>query len=399
MALDATEILARLVAIPSVNPMGRDVSGPPFFEGRLTDHLETVLGEMGLTVERQPVHPGRENLIARLDGPRSPEDGGELLLLDAHQDTVPTDGMTIEPFSPEIRDGRLYGRGSCDTKGGMAAAVAAISRLAEERPPGMPSVLMVFSVNEEYGFTGARAAADLCLGAAPGRIVPRRPDAAVVIEPTGLEVVVAHKGMVRWRCSTRGRAVHSSRPEAGENAIYRMAGVLQSIEGYARNVVGSLAAHPICGPATLSVGTIRGGVSVNTVPDRCTIELDRRLPPSEDPDEARQGLIDHLEAVLGSDYPIEHEPPYLVGLPLSDEDNAAAAERLAKAVREVTGECRQTGVPYGTDAPHFAAAGIPTVVFGPGRLVQAHTDDEWIELGEVERAAEIFYRFCAGGGG
>jgi len=397
VALDVTEILARLVAIPSVNPMGRDVAGPPFFEDRLTDHLEALLGEMGLAVERQPVHPGRENLIARLDGTLPPEDGGELLLLDSHQDTVPVEGMTIEPFAPRIRDGRLYGRGSCDTKGGMAAAIAAVARLVDERPPAMPSVLMVFSVNEEYGFTGARAAAELCLGAAPDRIVPRRPDAAVVVEPTGLGVVVAHKGMVRWRCSTCGQAAHSSQPEAGQNAIYRMARVLQSIEGYARDVVGSLATHPICGPATLSVGTIRGGVSVNTVPDRCTIEIDRRLPPGEDPDEARQRLIDHLAETGGPELPIEHEPPYLVGLPLSDQHNAAAAERLGKAVREVTGECRRSGVPYGTDAPDFAAAGIPTVVFGPGRLAQAHTEDEWIALGEVEQAAEIFYRFCAGG--
>jgi len=396
--LDVTETLARLVAIPSVNPMGRDVSGPPFLESRLTDHLEVLLGDLGLTVERQPVHPGRENLIARLDGPNSPENGGELLLLDSHQDTVPVDGMTIEPFTPEIRDGRLYGRGACDTKGGMAAAVAALARLTADRPPGMPTVLMAFTVNEEYGFTGARAAAELCRSAGPGSIIPRLPDAAVVLEPTGLEVVVAHKGMVRWRCSTRGRAAHSSRPEAGENAIYRMAPVLSAIEEYARDVVGSLAGHPLCGPATLSVGTIRGGVSVNTVPDRCTIELDRRLPPGEDPDAARQRLIDHLAAVLGPDHPIEHEPPYLVGLPLSDEHNTGAAERLGRAVRAVTGECRRTGVPYGTDAADFAAAGIPTVVFGPGHLAQAHTVDEWIALSQVEQAAEILYRFCAGGG-
>jgi acetylornithine deacetylase/succinyl-diaminopimelate desuccinylase family protein len=393
-----TEILAHLVAIPSVNPMGRDVAGPPFLESRLTDHLETLLRSFGLAVERQPVHPGRENLVGRLDGAISPDEGGEVLLLDAHQDTVPVEGMTIEPFKPEIRDGRLYGRGACDTKGGMAAAIVAIARLAEDRPQGMPTVLMAFTVNEECGFTGARAAAELCRSAGPGSIVPRRPDGAVVLEPTGLEVVVAHKGMVRWRCSTRGRAAHSSQPEAGQNAIYRMAGVLQAIEGYARDMAGSLAGHPICGPATLSVGTIRGGVSVNTVPDRCTIELDRRLPPGEDPDEARQGLIDHLTRVLGSDFPIEHEPPYLVGLPLSDEHNAMAAERLARAVRAVTRQCRQTGVPYGTDAADFAAAGVPTVVFGPGHLAQAHTVDEWIALSEVEQAAEILYRFCAGGG-
>jgi len=398
LSTHVTEILARLVAIPSVNPMGRDVSGPPFFENRLTDHLELLLGEMGLSVERQPVQPGRENLIARLDGPVAPEDGGQVVLFDAHQDTVPVDGMTIQPFEPEIRDGRLYGRGSCDTKGGMAAAIAALARLAEDRPPRMPTILLVCSVNEEYGFTGARAAAELCRNAAPGRIVPRCPDAALVTEPTGLDVVVAHKGMVRWRCSTPGRAAHSAQPEAGENAIYRMGHVLQSIERYARDVVGSSATHPICGPATLSVGTIHGGASVNTVPDRCTIEIDRRLPPGEDPDVARKRLIDYLAGGDGPDMPIEHEPAYLVGLPLSDEHNAAVAERLAGVVRAAVGQCHITGVPYGTDAAEFAAVGIPTAVFGPGRLAQAHTEDEWIALGEVEQAAEIFYRFCAGGG-
>ena len=148
MELDPVETLAQLVAIPSVNPMGRPVSGPPFYEDRLTEHLEKAFRRLGLSVERQPVAPGRENLVARLEGEVPPEQGGRVILLDAHQDTVPVDGMTIEPFTPAVRQRRLYGRGSCDAKGGMAAMLAAVARLADQRPPGMPTILFSCTVNE-----------------------------------------------------------------------------------------------------------------------------------------------------------------------------------------------------------------------------------------------------------
>ena len=392
MQLDPVETLAQLVAIPSVNPMGRSVCGPPFFEDRLTEHLEGVLRRLGLAVERQQVAPGRENLIARLEGDVPPERGGPLILLDAHQDTVPVEGMTIEPFSPAIRDGRLYGRGACDAKGGMAAMLAAVARLADQRPPAMPTVLLSCTVNEEYGFSGAEALTRLWTGRSSG-IVSRQPDVAVVAEPTGLEVVVAHKGVVRWKCHTTGRAVHSAEPQSGENAVYRMAHVLAAIERYAREVVGGMASHPLCGPATLSVGTVHGGLSVNTVPDRCTIEIDRRLPPGEQPEEARRRLIDYLAGAVEPGSPPQHDPPFMEGLALSDEANRPLAERLSAVVREVVGGCRQVGVPYATNAAFFAAAGVPSVVFGPGRLEQAHTQNEWLPLSQLQQAAEVYYRF------
>jgi len=393
VAVDLTETLRRLVSIPSVNPMGRDVSGEIYLETRLTDFLARLFASLGLQVHRQTVSPGRDNLWARLDGAVPPEQGGRLVLFDSHQDTVPVDGMMIDPFAAEVRDGRVYGRGACDTKGGMAAVIAAVARLVDERPAGMPTVVVACTVNEEYGFTGAEAAAGLCADPTDS-IIPKRPDAAIVTEPTGLDVVVAHKGMIRWKCHACGRAAHSAQPDQGDSAIYRMGHALVAIERYAAGEVKKSAAHPLCGPVTLSVGTICGGVSVNTVPDRCTIEIDRRIPPGEDPDAARQALIEHLkkEALL-RDW-LEHDPAYLVGLAMSDELNGPLAERLASAAAQVTGDCRRIGVPYGTDAAWFAARGIPTVVFGPGRLEQAHTDDEWIELAEVEQAAEIFYRFC-----
>ena len=279
MILDPIEVLERLVAIPSVNPMGRQSTDPIFGEARLTDYLEKTLQQAGLATHRQAVTSGRENLLARLDGQRASGNGGRVILLDAHQDTVPVDGMTIPPFEPRQREGRLYGRGACDTKGGMAAIIAAVSRLAHQRPRPMPTIIVSCTVNEENGFDGAKRLTQAWTDG--GGFIPRKPDAALIAEPTGLDVVVAHKGVIRWKCHTRGRAGHSSRPVAGNNAIYAMARVVTALEQYAAGLDAPAAVHPLCGPGTLSVGTIHGGVGINTVPDRCTIEIDFRPPPGD----------------------------------------------------------------------------------------------------------------------
>jgi len=390
--LDPVEILCQLVATSSVNPMGGHDTDAPFLETRLTDHLERLAARLGLRVERQRLAGNRENLIARLDGSIPPERGGPVVLFDAHQDTVPVEGMTIDPFTPEVREGRLYGRGSCDTKGGMAAMLTALARLAELRPASRPTVLMCCTVDEEHGFSGARALTELWTGR-QGGIIPRRPDAAVIAEPTDLNVVLAHKGVVRWKCHTVGRACHSARPEARENAIYRMAEALVAIQRYARQVVAGTRFHPLCGGATLSVGTIHGGTSVNTVPDRCTIEIDRRLPPGESPEEARRELVEYLRRATEPAFSVQHDPPSMQGPALSDEFNGLLAEELVQAARAVTGGCRKVGVAYATNAAFYSATGVPSVVFGPGRLEQAHTNDEWLPLDQLHQAAEIYYRF------
>jgi len=392
--IDPIQTLCQLVAIPSVNPMGLSCDGDRLGEARLTDHLETLFRSLGIPLQRQPVHPGRDNILASVVGHVPPEAGGRLVLFSVHQDTVPGAGMTIPPWTPRIHENRLYGRGACDVKGGMAAMLAAIARLHQERPAAMPTIVLACTVNEEFGFTGAAALPRLW---EPGvsKLLPRRPDAAVVAEPTSLQVVVAHKGVVRWRCHARGRAAHSAQPEAGENAIYRMARALVAIERYQKEVVGPLGFHPLCGGATLSVGTIVGGVSVNTVPDRCTIEIDRRLAGREEPGVAQSHLIEYLQRECDAAAWLEHEPPLMSGLPLDNDANGPLAERLASAACEVAGQSRQVGVPYATDAAVLAAAGIPAVVFGPGSIAQAHTADEWIDLDEVHQAAEIYYRFAA----
>ena len=389
--MDLIQTLSKLVSIPSVNPMGGPGRGPEYGESRLTDYLQSLLKELGIEVARFPVEAGRDNLIARLDGHVPPARGGRVLLFAAHQDTVPVEGMTIEPFAAKVSGGRLYGRGACDVKGGMAAMLTALARLARQRPAGMPTVVLGLTVNEECGFTGAKALVKLWTER-PGGILPCKPHAAIVAEPTGLQVVVAHKGVVRWRTHTTGRAAHSSRPEAGQNAIYRMARIVQALERYHLEVLGKRPPHALCGPATLSVGTIRGGASVNTVPDRCTIEIDRRLMPQECTQEAYQEAVDFLAKETPMVPPPIHDPPFMLGSPLSDVENRGLADRLASAARPVICECRQIGVPYATDAAFFAAGGVPSVVFGPGSIEQAHTADEWIALDQLEQAAEIYYR-------
>lgn len=387
--MDLVRTLSELIAIPSVNPMGRPLSGPEFYEYRVTDYLENFFRDLQLPYIRQHVEPLRENIIARLDG-ASPD--GPILLFEAHQDTVPCDGMIIDPFRPDVREGRIFGRGSCDIKGGMTAMLGALARLAQERPAGLPTIVMACTVNEEHGYTGAIELEKAWLG--PNPFVARRPDLAIVAEPTDLDVVVAHKGTVRWHCRTLGRAVHSSKPHLGDNAIYRMARVVLALEQFAREIGAQIPAHRLCGQVTLSVGTIRGGVSVNTVPDKCDIEIDRRLLPGEDGLTARTGVIDYLASALGSDYPIEHDPPYICSRGLSDDHNGELGKHLSAVAARVRGTCQQVGVAYGTDAAQIAAFGVPAVVFGPGSIEQAHTADEWLALPELEKASEVLYQFA-----
>lgn len=393
MSSDVVEILRQLVAIPSVNPMGRPLEGPTYCESALTDHLDRLLQGLGLATWRQPVSPGRENLVARLEGHISPERGGPLIVWDAHQDTVPVDNMTIDPWKPEIRDGRLYGRGSCDIKGGMAAMIAALARLAEEPQHARPTIVLTCTVDEEYQFLGIDALASKGLSD-PNGLIGRRPDAAIIAEPTGLDVIVAHKGVVRWQCHTSGRAAHSSAPDAGENAIYPMARIVAALEHYQRHVVAGLASHPKLGECTFNVGIVRGGSSINIVPDRCTIEAEVRFPPGVSPDRARQHMIDYLAGLPDLNASPQHDPPYMQGRAMPDDANGPLADRLAQVSREVSGAGQLRTVPYGTNGSFFAAAGIPSVVFGPGSIEQAHTKDEWIAIDQLHLAVEILVRFA-----
>lgn len=397
MSLDVLETLCDLVRIPSVNPMGRNLTGDEYYEHRVTAYLEERFKALKLPYERHTVSPLRDNILCRLDGSPTPENGGKILMLEAHQDTVPTFGMTIPPFEPERIDDRIYGRGSCDIKGGLAAMLTAFTRLAKDRKKKRPTVILACTVNEEHGFTGATHLAKMFSrveGHPTSNLLPRAPDMCIVAEPTLLNVVTAHKGMARWRCHTSGRAGHSSQPHLGDNAIYHMAHVLQALELYARDVVPHLAEHPLCGRPTLSVGLISGGLSVNTIPDHCTVEIDRRILPENDPQQAWQHAVDYINAVIPAGTPVVHDSPFMFTRGLPDAANGDLAAALSEAAQGCEAPGAIVGVPYGTDAPHYAAAGAPSVVFGPGSIEQAHTADEWVATEQVERAAEVYYQFA-----
>ncbi len=381
------ELLKKLISIPSQNPMGRDVSGPEFLEGRMSDFLEDYFRSLGVRYERTEIAPGRANVIACYESPGAKR----TVLLDAHEDTVPVDGMTIPPYTPTVSDGKIYGRGSCDIKGGMAAMLTAFSRLVKEKPAGAANVVMSCACDEEHTQIGI-AAFCKSWNVGDANLLKRRPDVALVAEPTSLDAVVAHRGATRWRIVTHGRACHSSEPRNGVNAIYRMARIVRELEEYAEFVRTQTPPHRLCGPSTLSVGRITGGQSVNVVPDRCEIEIDRRCTPGED----SLQVMPQLEAWLRPrvDFDFEMQPPWIVSRALSDEHNGPLAEELLSSVAEVAGPHQKIGVPYGTHASTISAHGVPSVVFGPGSILQAHTKDEWLPIDELELSAEIYYRFC-----
>jgi acetylornithine deacetylase/succinyl-diaminopimelate desuccinylase family protein len=376
---DLARLLSDLVAIPSVNPMGRSLAGPEFLESRLTSYLEDWLARLRVRLERQPVAPDRDNLLAWYDNPAS----GRRLLFDVHQDTVPVGGMTIPPFVPRIERGRLYGRGSCDVKGSMAAMLLAFARLVHEQPRGAASVLLACTVDEEFTHRGSSrlSAMDHSAGL------------AIVAEPTSLDIVHCHKGVLRWKIRTAGVACHSSTPELGENAIYRMGRVLEALEKYAATLQQK-APHEILGVPTISVGRIEGGESVNVIPDWCEIEVDRRLIPGEVPAVALQDAREWLSTQLPEVIRIEFSDPGVQMPPLP----SLALDwlpPLSVAIEKATGRRPAfRGVPFGTDAGPLSATGTPCIVFGPGDIAQAHTKDEWIDLDQVAQAAEAYFQIA-----
>lgn len=228
--VETTRLLRDLVSIPSINPMGRALQGPEIHETRITAYLEEFFRGLGVRFLRQNVAPGRDNILAI----HEPPGATATLILEAHQDTVPTDGMTIDPFGARVENGRLYGRGACDIKGGMAAMLTAFARCVHDNRPGGNRLIMLCAVDEEHTFLGIQKfVTEGLYRSYPGRVW------AVVAEPTLLRIVKAHKGVARWHVFTSGRSCHSSRPEQGINAIYHMAALLPAVHAMPRSCRGS----------------------------------------------------------------------------------------------------------------------------------------------------------------
>jgi len=374
-SMDALRTLKDLIAIPSINPM-RANSGEAA-ERAATDFLESWLRREQIDCERQPVADGRENLIGVVQATagRSAADG---LLLNSHIDTVPAANMAIAPFDPVLKDGRIFGRGSCDAKASIAAMLAALVAHAQ-RPERPRPVLFLATVDEEFSFAGSR------------RFIERSwpVSAAVVGEPTELTNVIAHKGVVRWRLQVRGVSAHGAMPELGRNAIYDGARLAVLLEQYAAQLARQ-AGHSLLKHPTLNVGRVTGGQAVNMVPDWCEFEIDRRVLPGETAAEALQDCDDWLRKRLdGLDFTLQD--PFLDDPALETSSDSTIARALQNAQQLVLGAPSPcVGAHYGTDGSKLAAAGIETVVCGPGNIAQAHTKSEFVEAKQVNLAVKLY---------
>ena len=366
--------LADLVRINTVNP----VYGDGGSEANLLPLLREFFRSRGIPMKEQEVFPGRSNLVAVLQGKTR-----RRLVLEAHMDTVSIRNMTIPPFEPLIRDGRLYGRGSVDDKAGLAAMMHAVASIKADGITPTCEVWLAAVVDEEFTYRGV---VTLCEGL--------QAEAAIVAEPTGLRAVVASKGVLRLRIVTKGKAAHSAVPHRGINAITHMARIVLALEE--ENTRLARQSHPMLGSPTVSVGVIQGGVQVNLVPDYCAAEIDRRLLPGESAIDVIahfQAMLDRIKNTHPTFEAFLEEPPLLVDEALSTPAHAAVVQCVQQVLSDLGINDQTCGVPFGSDASKFSRAQIPAIIFGPGSIDQAHAENEYVELEQVEQAARFYRQF------
>ena len=365
------KLLRELISLPSVNPAFLPPNDANAGERRVAEFLASTAAAAGLTVEFLKALPQRSNLLVTLT-PR-----GEVrrrVLLAPHLDTV---NCSPDQFVPRKTAGRLYGRGACDTKGSVAAMMSALCEVARHgRRPANTEILFVGLVDEENNQCGSRALAASEFKA----------DLAIVGEPTQLRLVTAHKGSLWMRFETKGKSAHGALPELGRNAVHEMSKIVDLLEtDYAADL--KRRRHALLGRATVNVGVIQGGTQPNIVPDQCSILVDRRTLPGETEQSVRdeiQRLLRRarLQAICADDKaapcrPLETDPT----LPL-------VADCL-----KILGQRQPGGVHYFSDAAVLSEGGIPSVLFGPGDIAQAHTADEWVEVAQLEKAKDFFVTF------
>jgi acetylornithine deacetylase len=358
-------LAAELVSVNSVNPT---FGGPAHGETEVATRIAAFCRDLGLDVELQEVLPGRHNVIARLRrGPDLPT-----LAIEGHVDTV---GSTaLDAFEPRVADGRLHGRGACDTKGGIASALHALEGLMAIDDLDV-NIEFIGAVDEEATYRGVLG----YLATQPAV------DAAIVIEPTSLVPVIAHAGVLRGLLRTQGAAAHSATPELGRNAITLMTEAIAEIDDWVASIAPP--PHALCGPTSFSVTTIHGGTGINVIPEECVAEFDWRLHPAVDPESVLARLRSRIAEVAG----LELADVVLNFQGLDTAPGAAIVRACQDACEAVTGSREVTGTRGGTDASKFSReAGIPSVVLGPGSIAQAHTVDEWVDIEELARGAEIY---------
>lgn len=373
---DALALAQALVRVDSRNP-ALVADGPG--EHDAATLLAAVLRAWGFRVEIQDVRPGRPNVLARIGPP-----GARVLMFNGHLDVVSTEGMTHSPFGAEIRDGRLYGRGAADMKGGLAAMCAAGVR-AHDAGSLTAELLIAAVADEEHESLGTRAMLDAGV----------RADAAVVTEPTRLAICPAHRGFAWIRVIVRGRAAHGSRYDLGIDAIRHTGLLLAELDALERDVLPGRT-HALLGRGSLHASFIEGGTGLSTYPDHCALTLERRLLPGERAEDA----VAEVEAACGR---VRSAAPGFTAkvslLFTAGASDVSADAPVVRALRRALDEANEPvavqGMSAWTDAALLNDAGIPAICFGPGDIGLAHAAEEWVDVLEIERATRVLARLAA----
>lgn len=370
---DPIHLTQRLVRTPSVNPTLEEGGAG---EGAVAGLAAELLDGWGYKVEVTEVSPGRYNVVARGHGTEGPT-----LLLNGHLDTVGTGGMK-DPFSGVVESGRVYGRGACDMKAGVACALTTAGRLSKEDLKG--ELIIALTADEEHASLGMQALVESGV----------RADAAIVCEPTDLQIMPAHKGFLWIDVYATGRAAHGSMPDVGVDAIVHMGAVLTGLEAEARRLAEQ-PRHPLLGHGSIHAGTISGGTAPSIYPETCHLVVERRTLPGETVEQ----VMDEIEALLEA---TSESVPEL---------DASASAGLYRAATEVAADgplatalaaaCKDSGLPIQVagmtawvDASFLNLSGTPALCFGPGSIAQAHSDNEWVSTEQIDACERVLTHFA-----
>ena len=372
---DARALTAALVATDSRNPaLAPGAAG----EGAAARLLAGVLSTWGFGTELVESSPGRPSVLATAGSA-----GGPTLILNGHLDTVGVEGMVHAPFEPTVREGRLFGRGSCDMKAGVAAMCAGAARAI--RAGSTTRVIIAAVTDEEFASAGTRTL--LARGL--------RGDAAIVTEPTSLAIMPAHRGFAWLTVTVRGRAAHGSRYDVGVDAIRGAAAILGALDQFEATTLAART-HPLLGHASLHAATIEGGIGWSTYPDRCVVRLERRTLPGERPADALAEVEAACARVTGARAGLAASATLDFSQAPSDvAPDAPVVQALRRALRTAGEAVRIAGMTAWTDAALFNDAGIPAICFGPGDIQLAHAAEEWVPLDEVDRATTVLEALVA----
>ena len=365
-----TELLQALVQIPSINPEGASpeaLETGHYGELALAQYLAPLLSEAGFEVTLEEVEPKRPNLIARAPG----SNDRPRILFGPHLDTVGIENMTIPPFGAEIRDGKLWGRGASDTKGTMASMIWGLIQNADKLAQAPVALDFVAFMGEETRQLGAKHFA---------KHHGEEYEFAIAGEPTKLQIVHCTKGCIWGTFSSAGVAVHASQPTLGENAIHKLLKALPAIEAGLEQKFETQE-HTVLGRSTWNLGLIEGGVRPNVVPDQASFTVDIRTIPALWAEGGAAPLLQRLANAQNLKFSYYEESPPM---------DVSAEHPWILAIQEAHPQSACVGAPWFSDAAHLNAGGIPAICLGPGDIAQAHTEDEYITLEDLEGGATYF---------